>query len=170
MFSLRKPHTLRLSSGLLRLDEREPHIDSLAKKAVAFFRMSRSIRSCRFSHRSRRSSSSSPVLTPSRTPASTSNWRTQLRTADSVKSRSRATSPTERGSLLDQLHRFELELLRKLPSLPSHGRHLRGHYRLISDVHQTRVRPFEYIGSSDSSCLAPLYPEPRDRDAQRSSG
>ena len=26
----------------------EPHIDSLAKKAVAFFRMSRSIRSCRF--------------------------------------------------------------------------------------------------------------------------
>ena len=53
--------------------------------------------------RSRRSSSSSPVLTPSRTPASTSNWRTQLRTADSVKPRSRATSPIERGPSLTSL-------------------------------------------------------------------
>ena len=58
----------------------------------------------RFSDRSRRSSSSSPVLTPSRTPASTSNWRTQLRTTDSVKSRSRATSPIERGPSLTSLN------------------------------------------------------------------
>ena len=43
------------------------------------------------------------MLTPSRTPASTSNWRTQLRTADSVKSRSRATSPIERGPSLTSL-------------------------------------------------------------------
>ena len=42
--------------GLLRRDEGEPHWLCLAKKAVAFFRMSRSIRSSRFSRRRRRSS------------------------------------------------------------------------------------------------------------------
>src|SRR4029453_17688962 len=37
-----------LSACLLRGDERELHVVSFAKKAAAFFRMSRSTRSCRF--------------------------------------------------------------------------------------------------------------------------
>src|SRR5215831_12805423 len=44
--------------GLLRLDEAIPHDDSLAKKAIAFFRMSRS---CRTWSSSRRTALSSPV-------------------------------------------------------------------------------------------------------------
>jgi site-specific DNA recombinase len=70
--------------GLLRLDEAKHRYRSgslsLAKKAAAFFRRSRSIRSPRFSVRSRRSSSRSAVVSPSlRRPASRSAWRTQLR-------------------------------------------------------------------------------------------
>src|SRR5688572_15697204 len=42
--------------GLLRVDEGKPYSLCLAKKAVAFFRMSRSMRSSRFSRRKRRSS------------------------------------------------------------------------------------------------------------------
>src|SRR5690349_1145770 len=45
--------------GLLLRDEAKPHLLSLAKKAVAFFRISRSISSRRTSLRSRRSSSRS---------------------------------------------------------------------------------------------------------------
>lgn len=40
------------------VNEREPQLFSLAKNAVAFFKMSRSILSCRFSSRSRFSSAS----------------------------------------------------------------------------------------------------------------
>src|SRR5262245_38323834 len=46
--------------GLLRPDEGERHSLCRAKKAVAFFRMSRSIFSCRFSRRKRASSLRSP--------------------------------------------------------------------------------------------------------------
>src|SRR6185295_6426212 len=47
---------------LLRGDERKPHSFSLAKKAAAFFRMSRSICSRRLSRRSRTSSSRSALV------------------------------------------------------------------------------------------------------------
>src|SRR5262249_9410415 len=83
--------------GLLRGDEREPHGFSFAKKAVAFFRMSRSILSVRFSRRSRPSSSRSSVVSApvGPRPASTSPCRTQLRSAVSVRSSSRATVATD---------------------------------------------------------------------------
>src|SRR5436309_2817505 len=81
--------------GLLRGDEPESHGFSFAKKAVAFFRMSRSIRSVRFSRRSRPSSSRSAVVSApgAPRPASISACRTQLRSAVSVRSSSRATAP-----------------------------------------------------------------------------
>ena len=47
-------HRAYAEGGLLRLDEREPYTWSLAKKAAAFFRISRSVRSVRTSLRSRR--------------------------------------------------------------------------------------------------------------------
>ena len=80
--------------GLLCPYESVSHCDSLAKKAVAFFNMSRSIRSCRFSRRSCDISSRSAVLKtlPPPRPASASLRDTQLRTADSVNPRSRATA------------------------------------------------------------------------------
>src|SRR6185503_12619896 len=83
--------------GLLRGDEREPHGFSFAKKAVAFFRMSRSIRRVRFSRRSRPSSSRSSVVSAlgAPRPVSISAWRTHSRSAVSVRSSSRATAPTD---------------------------------------------------------------------------
>ena len=80
--------------GLLCPYESVSHCDSLAKKAVAFFNMSRSIRSCRFSRRSCDIPSRSAVLktSPPPRPASASLRDTQLRTADSVNPRSRATA------------------------------------------------------------------------------
>src|SRR5216684_2360823 len=67
--------------GLLRLDEREhAHRVSLAKKAVARLRMSRSSRNTRFSLRNRASSSRSAVVNPSRRPSSTSACFTHART------------------------------------------------------------------------------------------
>src|SRR5712692_1803337 len=89
-----QPHR---EGGLLRGDEREPHAFSFAKKAVAFFRMSRSIRSVRFSRRSCPSSSRSAVVSAPGVPrpASISACRTQLRSAVSVRSSSRATVGTD---------------------------------------------------------------------------
>src|SRR6202035_1185813 len=72
--------------SLLRLDERvHAHRVSLAKKAVARFRMSRSFRSWT-------NSSCSSVVIPGRRPASMSAWATQRRTALTVRPRSRDTS------------------------------------------------------------------------------
>ena len=51
-------------AGLLRLDPREFHRWSFAKKAAAFFRTSRSMRSSRTSLRSRANSSRSAVVRP----------------------------------------------------------------------------------------------------------
>src|SRR5438445_5553672 len=81
--------------GLLLQDEGEPHPCSLTKKAVAFFRMSRSICNRFTSRRSRASSSRSSVVSaPARPrPASTSACRTQARSAVSVRSSSRAIVP-----------------------------------------------------------------------------
>jgi hypothetical protein len=79
--------------GLLRAYELKPHLLSFAKKAVAFFRMSRSIRRRLISRRSRTSSSRSAVFRvpggPS--PASISAHRTHSRSAVSVRSRFLAT-------------------------------------------------------------------------------
>ena len=62
-------HGAHRPGGLIRLHEPEslPGIASLsrANQAAARFRMSRSMRSCLFSRRSRRSSTSSSVLSPS---------------------------------------------------------------------------------------------------------
>ena len=84
----------------------------------------------------------------SRTPASMSNWRTQLRTADSVKSRSPETLPIERGPSLTSLTVWSLltRWLRKFASLPRVGLVVTsdGHHRLLSGVHQsapTGARP-----------------------------
>src|SRR5207249_5713777 len=83
--------------GLLRGDEREPHAFSFAKKAAAVFRLPRSIRSVRFSRRRRPSSSRSSVVSAPAgpRPASISACRTQLRSAVSVRSSSRATAATD---------------------------------------------------------------------------
>src|SRR5206468_10361545 len=72
--------------GLLRGDEPEPahRVVSLAKKAAAFFRISRPSRSTRTSLPSRASSSRSAVVNPFRWPASISACATQRRTAVSV--------------------------------------------------------------------------------------
>src|SRR3989449_3302634 len=81
--------------GLLSRDEGELHPCSLAKKAVAFFRMSRSIRSVLFSRRKCASSARSSVVSapPWPRPASVSACATQRRSAVSVRSSSRATAP-----------------------------------------------------------------------------
>src|SRR5690606_26476045 len=69
---------------------------SRANQAAAFFRISRSSFSCRFSRRRRRSSSRSSVVRPSRPPSSTSACRIQLRIVCSPGSNSRASSATLR--------------------------------------------------------------------------
>src|SRR5262249_54346918 len=81
------------------LDELGSHDDSLAKKAVAFLKIARSIRSRWFSARSRRSSSSRAGRLPwpgkARSPSAT--WACfQPRRRLSLRSRSRATSATLR--------------------------------------------------------------------------
>src|SRR5207237_10472498 len=82
-------------AGLLRRDEGELHSLSLAKKAVAFFRMSRSIRRRLFSRRSCVSSSRSLVVRAPAgpRPASISACRTHRRSAVSARSSSRAIAP-----------------------------------------------------------------------------
>src|SRR5262249_45306269 len=78
--------------GLLRDDPRELHCWCFAKKAAAFFRISRSVRSSRFSFRRRASSSRSAVVKPVRPCVRSARARvTQMRRLDSVRSRSRAT-------------------------------------------------------------------------------
>src|SRR6266700_6262069 len=88
------PHGI---GGLLHRDEGESHSLSLAKKAVAFFKMSRSIRTVRSSRRKRPSSSrSSVVRAPAGPwPASIPACRTQARTALSVRPSSWATTPMD---------------------------------------------------------------------------
>src|SRR5262249_49567516 len=81
--------------GLLRRDPGKPYCWCFAKKAAAFFRMSRSVRSSRFSLRSRASSSRSTVVRPVRPCVRSARARlTHSRTAVSVRSMSRATPPT----------------------------------------------------------------------------
>src|SRR6266487_1903672 len=85
---------------LLRLDERvAAHRVSLAKKAVARFKISTSSRGLRHSRRSWTSSSRSALVRPpsTRAPASRPACLTHSRTAVSVRSKSRATWPTDRS-------------------------------------------------------------------------
>src|SRR5690349_13385029 len=88
-------HEVHGEEGLLRVNELELHVEpSFAKKAAAFFKKSRSIVSWRFSLRSRTSSSRSPPVNAPPAgflPSAPSASRTQLRSADSVKSKSLAT-------------------------------------------------------------------------------
>src|SRR5262249_24622406 len=87
-------------ASLLRLDEGiHLHRVSLAKKAVARLRISTSSRSLRFSRRSCASSARSSVVRPPscRVPASRSACLIHSRTAVSVRSKSRATWPTDRS-------------------------------------------------------------------------
>ncbi len=119
---------------LLHTDEGEPHRLSLAKKAVAFRRISFSIRSSEFSLRRRRSSARSSGLSPSAEPEASPRF-TQLRTAVSVRSSSLATDPTVRP-LSDQLYGLALELVRELPSMSlSHFALPSGGYSLREGVH-----------------------------------
>ena len=80
---------------LLRVDELVPHEFSLAKKAVAFFSISRSSRRRLFSRRNVVSSERSSVVSRSGfpPPASTSACRTQRLTAVSGRSISRQMTP-----------------------------------------------------------------------------
>src|SRR5204863_3411633 len=80
--------------GLLHRDEPKSYRLCFAKKAAAFFRMSRSSARIRFSLRSRASSSRSAVVRPVR-PFVRSAWacRTQLASEDGVRSKSRETAP-----------------------------------------------------------------------------
>src|SRR5713226_3385768 len=82
--------------GLLRHDELISLRLCFAKKAVAFFNISRSSCRMRFSLRSRASSSRSAVVNAPDLPLprSTRVCSTHLRNDDSVKSRSRASAPT----------------------------------------------------------------------------
>jgi hypothetical protein len=82
-------------AGLLAFDElvcgHRSELVSCAKKAAAFFRISRSSRKIRFSRRNRRSSSCSSVVRPSlRCPSSSSACFTHSRNVSPVKPSSRA--------------------------------------------------------------------------------
>src|SRR5262245_18783437 len=85
--------------GPLRVDALKPHAWIFAKKAAAFFRISRSMRSSRFSLRNRESSSRSAVVSPV-LPFDRSALACLTHDAndDSVRSSCRATAPTVRFS------------------------------------------------------------------------
>src|SRR5712672_1596640 len=78
-------HTAQAMGGKLRfrpIDEREPHrLPSRTKKAVAFFRMSRSCRRISFSRRSRFSSAVTSLATPDGSIACRSRLRPIQRTS-----------------------------------------------------------------------------------------
>src|SRR5882762_8405151 len=88
-------HRRNRKHRLPRVNQRKRVAGSFAKKAAAFFRISRSNRSWRLSFRSRASSSRSAVVNPVRPCERSARARvTHSRSAVSVKSRSRATAPT----------------------------------------------------------------------------
>jgi len=72
--------------------EHEAQTDTEAKKVAAFFKISRSSRKRAFSRRSRRSSSRSSLVSPSRLPSSISLWRTQRRNDSGATTNSSATA------------------------------------------------------------------------------
>src|SRR5207249_2638938 len=130
--------------GLLSRDEGELHPCSLAKKAVAFFSMSRSIRSVFTSRRNCVSSARSSLLTgrlPLR-PAATSAWTTQRRSAVSVRSSSRATVltlfPLSRTTLIaSALNSGENDRRRRFFPMT----HSYRTFRAVRSVYETRGSP-----------------------------
>src|SRR5439155_2852665 len=130
--------------GLLSRDEGELHPCSLAKKAVAFFRMSRSIRSVFTSRRNCVSSARSSVVSgplPLR-PASTSAWTIQRRSAVSVRSSSRATVltlfPLSRTTLIaSALNSGENDRRRRFFPMT----HSYRTFRAVRSVYETRGSP-----------------------------
>src|SRR4029077_7964753 len=139
--------------GLLARDERELHPCSLAKKAVAFFRMSRSIRSVRTSRRSCASSARSSVVSaPSRPrPASTSACSTQRRSAVSVRSSSRATIATLFPLCRTTLTASALNsgVNDRRPRFCFPMTHSLSHFRAVRGVYETRASsrpPVRMIG------------------------
>src|SRR5205823_10303366 len=131
--------------GLLSRDEGELHPCSLAKKAVAFFRMSRSIRSVFTSRRNCVSSARSSVVSgplPLR-PASTSAWTIQRRSAVSVRSSSRATVltlfPLSRTTLIaSALNSGENDRRRRFFPMT----HSYRTFRAVRSVYETRGSPW----------------------------
>ena len=136
---------------LLRRDALEPQHRSLAKKAAAFRRISRSCRRIRCSFRSRASSARSAVVRPV--------WPFVLRSArahypsdDSVKPRSRASARVFPSSRTNRTA-FCLEILGQAAlgmstSFLGYGGH---HIPLLESVHQTGSRPRRRYGASDRS-------------------
>ncbi len=131
--------------GLLRVDEGELHPFSFAKKAAAFFRISRSMRRVFTSRRSAASSSRSAVVS--------SPWlasaRVDLRLANPLpKRRLRQLEVPghlrDRPAALDhQPDRLGLELLRERPTLSSlHDTHI----RLFLGVHESGSIPGQRRG------------------------
>jgi hypothetical protein len=117
-------HHSHRKARLLRLDQLEGYELSLAKKAAAFFRKSRSICNRWFSRRSRRSSSrSSADSSPAAAGrASRSASAIQRRRAVSVRSRSWGRLVHRLASAPHVLHGCKLLLFRKRPSLSlAHG-------------------------------------------------
>ena len=116
-------------------------------RTAAFFRISRSLRSCRFSRRRRRNSSRSSVVSASAgpSPRSTEACLSQPRTADSVRSKSRATWPTERSPCSQSSTTSALNSLVKLRRFLFAMEHLVAHSGLVGvsakpDQDQTSVR------------------------------
>src|SRR5271168_4789079 len=124
--------------GLLRRDQRESHWFSLAKKAVAFFRISRSIGSRWFSRLSSTSSSRSPRLSEPAgpRPASTSACSTQRR---------KAVSPIPSSSASCPMRLPLLWISRTVSALYSSENFLR--FRSCSIVHSS-ARTFALFGVS----------------------
>jgi hypothetical protein len=90
----RPTHLADSEGGPLRRDPGKLYCWCFAKKAAAFFRISHSVRSSRFSFRNRDSSSRSAVVRPVRPSRSVRACSTQLRNDDSVSPRSRAAAAT----------------------------------------------------------------------------
>ena len=139
-------------AGLLRLDERESYSLSLAKKAAAFFRTSRSTRRRRFSLRSRRSLFSffrrqarAPLCSIRTSPLDPVAQR-GLREIEITSHLPHAPAFVEY-----QAHRSGLELVIKLPAwAPILGwLHHRGHrIRLSECVHEIGSSPTHRLKSA----------------------
>ena len=105
--------------GLLRRDPGEPYAWCFAKKAAAFFRMSRSVRSSRFSLRSRASSSRSAVVSPVRPPVRSARARSHPLAQRRFRQIEIAGDRADRLAVLEhQADGLRLELLIELPAGP----------------------------------------------------
>ena len=145
---------------LLRRDKPEPHRLCFAKKAAAFFRISRSSCRMRFSLRRRLSSSRSAVVSAPALPFSGSAraCSTQFRSDDSVRSRSRAAGAHALALFQDQPDGARLELVSETAPGAAGLRvgHRRHRIRLSESVHEIRIKP-----TADSQRIVAGPPRPR---------